>query len=76
MHEMSSEKIVYLDTEVFKGPLFADSKALDVQTHYNPTEMFQYMYTHFPLSHPLSVKRGFIKGETLQERMFLNILFL
>ena len=61
---MSSEKIVFLDTEVFKGPRFADNKTLDVQTHYKPTETFQ--YTHFSSSHPLSVKKGFIKGEALR----------
>ena len=49
-HEMSSEKIVFLDTEVFKGPRFAHRKTLDVQTHYKPTETFQ--YTHFSSSHP------------------------
>ena len=53
---------VFLDTEVFKGPRFADSKTLDFQTHYKPTETFQ--CTHFSPSHPLSVKKGFI-GETL-----------
>ena len=63
-HEMSSEKIVFLDTEVFKGPRFADRKTLDVQTHFKPTETFQ--YTHFSSSHPLSVKKGFIKGEALR----------
>ena len=42
----------------------ADNKTLDVQTHYKPTETFQ--YTHFSSSHPLSVKKGFIKGETLR----------
>ena len=63
-HEMSPEKIVFLDTEVFKGPRFAYNKTLDVQTHYKPTETFQ--YTHFSSSHPLSVKKGFIKGETLR----------
>ena len=63
-HEMLSGKIVFPDTEVFKGPRFADSKTLDVQTHYKPTETFQ--YTHFSSSHPLSVKKGFIKGETLR----------
>ena len=61
---MSPEKIVFLDTEVFKGPRFAYNKTLDVQTHYKPTETFQ--YTHFSSSHPLSVKKGFIKGETLR----------
>ena len=50
-----------------KGPRFTDNKILDVQTHYKPTETFQ--YTHFSSSHSLSVKKvkkGFIKGETLR----------
>ena len=63
-HEMSSEKIVFLDTEVFKGPRFITDKILDDQTHFKPTETFQ--YTHFSSCHPLSVKRGFVKGETLR----------
>jgi len=62
--EMSSERIVFLDTEVFKGPRFAISKTLDVQTHFKPTETFQ--YTQFSSRHPLSVKKGFIKRETLR----------
>ena len=37
---------------------------LDVQTHFKPTENFQ--YTHFKSSHPPSVKKGFIKGEALR----------
>ena len=37
---------------------------MDVRTHYKPTETFQ--YTHFFSGHPLSVERGFIKGETLR----------
>ena len=35
-----------------------------IRTHYKPTETFQ--YTHFTSSHPLGVKRGFIKGEALR----------
>ena len=42
----------------------ADNKTLDVQKHYKPTQTFQ--YTHFSSSHPLSVKKGFIKRETLR----------
>ena len=61
---MSSEKIVFLDTEVFKGPRFITDKILDVQTHFKPTETFQ--YTHFSSCHPLSVKKGFVKGEALR----------
>ena len=29
-NEQSSKKIVFLDTEVFKGPRFTDSKIVDV----------------------------------------------
>ena len=36
---------------------------LDVQTYFKATETFQ--YTHFSLCHPLSLKKGFIKRETL-----------
>jgi len=62
--ELSSEGVVFLDTKVYKGARFADSKILDVQTHYKPTETFQ--YTHFSSAHPFNVKKGFIKGETLR----------
>ena len=62
---MSSKQIVFLDTEVFKGPRFIQGKILNnVQTHFNPTETFQ--YTHFFSCHPLSVKKGFVKVETLR----------
>ena len=63
--EMSSERIVFLDTEVFKGPRFAISKTLDVQPHFKSTQK-TFQYTHFSSCHPLSVKMGFIKGETLR----------
>ena len=62
--EMSSERIVFLDTEVFKGPRFAEGKILDVETHFKPTETFK--YTHFSSCHSFSVKKSFIKGETLR----------
>ena len=64
--EMSSGKIVFLDTEGFKGPRFITYKILDVQTHFKPTETFQYTCTHFSSCHPLSVKKGFVKGEALR----------
>ena len=62
--EMSSEHAVFfLDTEAIKGPRFASNKVLHVQTHFKATETFQ--YTQLSLCHPLSMKKGFIKGETL-----------
>ena len=62
--EMSSEQAVFLDTEVFKGPRLSTHKILDLQTHFKPTETFQ--YTHFLSCHPLNCKKGFIKGEALR----------
>ena len=62
--EMSQQSITFLDTEVFKGLRFLDSNILDVRTHFKPTETFQ--YTQFSSCHPLSVKKGFVKGEALR----------
>ena len=62
--EMSSQRAVFLDTEVFKGPRLSTHKILDLQTHFKPTETFQ--YTHFSSCHPLNCKKGFIKGGALR----------
>ena len=43
--EMSSERAVFLDTEVFKGPRLSTLRIIDSQTHFKLTETFQ--YTHF-----------------------------
>ena len=48
--EISSECTVFLDTEVFKGPRISTHKILNLQTHFKPTESFQ--YTHFSSCHP------------------------
>ena len=61
--EMPSERTVVLGTEVFRGLRFASNKVLDVLTHFKATKMFQ--NTHFSSCHSLSVKKGFIEGETL-----------
>ena len=42
--EMSSERAVFLDTEIFKGPCSVSYKILDVQTHFKATETFQYTF--------------------------------
>ena len=52
--EMSSERAVLLDTEVFKGPRLSTHKILELQTHLKPTETFQ--YTQFSSCHPLKGK--------------------
>ena len=62
--EMSSERTVFLDTEVFKGPRLTTLKILDLQTHFKPTKTFQ--YTDFSSYHPFNTKKGFIKGEELR----------
>ena len=40
-----------------------DFRILDSQTHFKPTETFQ--YTHFSSCHPFSSEKGFIKEEAL-----------
>ena len=62
--EMSETEIKFLDTQVYKGVRFDKESILDVQTHYKPTETFQ--YTNFYSCHPPGVKKGFIKGEGLR----------
>ena len=62
--EVSENKIMFLDTVVFKGERFKSESILDIKTHYKPTETFQ--YTHFTSCHPPGVKRVFIKGEAIR----------
>ena len=61
---MSETEITFLDTKVYKWVRFDKESILDVQTHYKPTETFQ--YTNFYSCHPPGVKKGFIKGEALR----------
>ena len=61
---MSATEITFLDTKVYKGVRFDKESILDVQTHYKPTETFQ--YTNFYSCHPPGVKKGFIEGESLR----------
>ena len=55
---------MFLDTVVYKGTRFKEKSILDVKTHFKRTETFQ--YTHFTSCHPPSVKKRFVKGETLR----------
>ena len=47
-----------------RGVRFNKDSILDVQTHFKPTETFQ--YTNFYLCHPPGNTKGFIKGEALR----------
>ena len=60
--EISSECAVFLDTEVFKGPCLSTHKILHLQTHFKPTETFQ--YKHISSYHCSNCKKG--KGGTLR----------
>ena len=62
--EISENETSFLDTIIFKGERFRNESILDIRTHYKPTETLQ--YTHFTSSHPLGVKRGFMKGKALR----------
>ena len=62
--EISVNKVTFLNIIVDKGKRFNSTSILDVATYFKPTETFQ--YTHFSSCHPLRIKTGFIKGETLR----------
>jgi len=65
--EMSEvDRISFLDSKVYKGVRFDKESILDVQTHYKPTETFEYM--NFYSCHPPDVKKGFIKGMLKEKR--------
>ena len=64
-HEVSSEKIVFLDTEVYKGPRFADNKTSDVRTHYKPTETFQYTHFSFLFNYFILIKFQIYKKRSI-----------
>ena len=48
--EISEKDITVLYTVAYKGERFPKKAFLDVKTHYNPTETFQ--YTHYSSCHP------------------------
>ena len=58
--EMSSESAVFLDTDVFRRLRLSTLRILDSQTHFKPSETFQ--YTDFLSCEPFITKKGFIKG--------------
>ena len=60
--EISSECTVFLDTEVLKEPRLSTHKIFDLQTHFKPTETFQ--YTHLSSCRRSNCKKG--KGGTLR----------
>ena len=62
--EISENEITFLDTTVFKGERLKKDSILDIKTHFEPTETFQ--FTHFASCHPPGVKYGFIKGEAIR----------
>ena len=67
MAEISDTETTFLDTSVYKGERFTYESALDIRSHYKPTETLQ--YTHFSSCHPPGVKKGFVKGEALNKSL-------
>ena len=49
--EMSSERAVFLDTEVFNLPRLSTLRIFDSQTHFKPTGTFH--YAHDPVIHSI-----------------------
>ena len=64
MWSISNERIEFLDLNIFKGRRFNTNRHLDISTHFKKTNTFQYL--HFSSSHPRSVFKGLVKGETIR----------
>ena len=62
---------VFLYTDVFKGPRLSTLRIFESQTHFKPTETFQ--YTHFSSCHPFITKKGFIKEEALSQSRWIFV---
>ena len=60
--EMSSERAVFLDTELFKGPRSSTLRILDSQTHFKPTETFFSIHTSHRATH--STRKMVLSKET------------
>ena len=61
---ISSERVEFLDLNLFKGGRFNTTNHLDMSTHFKKTNTFQYL--HFSSSHPRSVFKGLVKGEAIR----------
>ena len=60
---ISTDSVEFLDIRIYKGSRFRETSILDVQTHFKPTNTFQYL--HFSSSHPKGVFKGLVKGEAI-----------
>ena len=58
--EISETEATFLETKVFKGVRFNKDSILDVQTHFKPTETFQ--YTKFYMCHHHVSQRRSVKA--------------
>ena len=59
--EMSSERIVFCDTDVFKGSRFVNSNLLNVKSHFKLTKTFSNIHMS-PLATPSLSRRGLLKN--------------
>lgn len=63
-HQISSEKVIFLDLEIYKGQDFCNTGKLDTKPHYKDTNRFQYL--QYNSSHPRSTFRGIVKAEMIR----------
>lgn len=59
----STNKITFLDLELYKGPRFQHTNKLDVRPHHKSTNSFQYL--QYSSSHPKCTHTGIVKGELI-----------
>lgn len=60
--EFNSQKITFLDINIYKGPNFLHTKKLDIETYIKPTN--RQAYIHANSFHPPGTSKGVAIGET------------
>ena len=62
--EISEERAIFLDLEVYKGRRFARDGRFDVKPYFKPTNLLLYM--PWQSAHPLYMKLGIVRGEAIR----------
>ena len=63
-YEISNEKAIFLDFEIFKGRRFETQKKLDFKPFFKPTNKFLYLPANS--NHPIAMKKAIVKGEAIR----------
>lgn len=63
-YEISDDRAVFLDLDIYKGERFRAFGALDMRTYFKPTNRF--LYLPAISNHPWHMKYGIVRGEAIR----------